>query len=102
MLFCGLIKGISLKICILCVRVIIFFIFFFNPFVLGSHHHHHQHTIVMLPSSFGDLGNGVCHVMKITMAESNPDLELLKIMLLQPQCSGWRQYDANNDHVSSL
>ena len=40
--------------------------------------------------------------MKITMAESNPDLELLTIMLLQPQCSGWRQYDANNDHVSSL
>ena len=37
MSFCGLTKGISPKICILCVRVIINkrFVLFFNPFVFG-------------------------------------------------------------------
>ena len=26
---------------------------------------------------FGDLNNGVCHIMKIAIAESNPDMGLL-------------------------
>ena len=30
-----------------------------------------------LHSDFGDLSNGVCHVMKIDIAESHPDMELL-------------------------
>ena len=34
--------------------------------------------IWQLHSDFGNFNNGVCDVMKITIAESNPDIELLK------------------------
>ena len=39
-------------------------------------------SLRLLHSDFGDFKNGVCHVMKITIAKSNPN----KGLLTQPTC----------------
>ena len=56
-----------------------------------------------LHADFRDLNNGVHPVMKITVAESNPDMGLFNTdILLLPRRSGYSQEDFSNDNVSGL
>ena len=49
-----------------------------NPFPkLSDMQMHYNPPRRQLHSDFGDFNNGVCHVLKITVVESNPDMGLL-------------------------
>ena len=46
--------------------------------------------------------SGVCHVMKVVIAESNPDMELLTQHFASAQTFWPEQLDASDDNVNSL
>ena len=57
-----------------------------------------------LHPDFGHFNNGLCHVMKITTAESNLDMGLVvhETFRFKPEHSGQRWFSASTDNVNSL
>ena len=73
---------------------------------ITSHRHTHTHTHTRTHTHtlthFRDFNTGVCHVTKITTAESNPGMLTQQTLRFSTNVLDRADKDANNEKVSSL